>query len=140
MPSEIIHMYRSKLLLTGALPALAAIAFMIGCSYNSPSAPDNATPGPEGATISITANGLSPNSVTIAAGQSVTFVNTDSAPHEIASTPVPTYDDCPALNRVGRLDPGQRMQSGALSTGQSCGFLDLLRTGDARWQGTISVR
>ncbi|MGH8639054.1 MAG: cupredoxin domain-containing protein [Burkholderiales bacterium] len=90
--------------------------------------------------ISIGASGMSPSAVAITPGQSVTFVNTDSMPHEIVSAPVPTYDECPSINRVGRLAPGERMQTGALTAARSCGFLDLLRTGDARWQGTITVQ
>ena len=133
-------MYRSTLYLAGSLLAVAALVLAIGCSYDSPTAPGDLMPGPEGASISITASGLTPNAVTITSGQSVTFVNTDSVAHEIVSAPVPSYDDCPAINRVGRLEPGQRTQTGALTASRSCGFLDLLRTGDSRWQGTIAVR
>jgi plastocyanin len=114
----------------------------VGCDYgaDSPVAPDSSTPGPEGATISITSSGLSPSTVSIGAGQSVTFRNDDSVAHEIVSGPVPTYSDCPPVNRVGRLEPGQSVQTGALTDARSCGFLDLLRTGDSRWQGTINVQ
>lgn len=123
----------------------ALLAFLlpaIACGYSSPTAPDssNTQPGPVGASIAITPTGLSPSSVTIAAGQSVTFVNNDSVAHQIASTPVPTYTDCPSINRVNRLEPGQRMDTGAFTASRSCSFLDLLRTDDARWQGTIQVQ
>jgi plastocyanin len=112
-----------------------------GCSYDAPATPDSpTTPGPQGATISITSSGLTPGAVTIAAGQSVTFVNNDSQPHEVSSGPVPTYDQCPGINRVGRLEPGQSMQTGALTTASNCQFLDLLRIGESRWQGTIAVQ
>jgi plastocyanin len=111
-----------------------------GCDYDSPTAPGSSTPGPEGAVISIGASGLTPGTVTIPTGQSVTFVNTDTVAHEIASTPVPTYDDCPPINRVSRLEPGQSMQTGALTAMRTCGFVDLLRIGDARWQGSITVQ
>jgi plastocyanin len=97
-------------------------------------------PGAEGASISITPSGLSPSVVTIAAGQSVTFVNQDTVAHNIASTPVPTYDDCPPINRVGQLAPGQSVQTGALSVTRSCSFIDLSRVSDPRWQGTITVQ
>jgi len=74
------------------------------------------------------------------AGQSVTFTNNDSVAHEIASEPVPTYADCPSINRVSRLEPGQSTLTGAFTSMQSCGFLDLLRTSDSRFQGTIVVQ
>ncbi|MGH9373144.1 MAG: cupredoxin domain-containing protein [Vicinamibacterales bacterium] len=119
---------------------LALLLSSIGCDYGSPTAPESSTPGPEGASISITSSGLTPNTVSIAAGQSVTFRNDDAIAHEIVSAPVPTYSDCPPVNRVGRLEPGQTMQTGALTGVRSCGFLDLLRTGDGRWQGAIVIQ
>jgi plastocyanin len=134
-------MIRSLLHAFGLVFIGGSLVATLGCDYNdSPSAPDNAVPGPEGASISITAEGLSPSSVTISSGQSVTFTNTDSVAHEIVSAPVPSYDECPAINRVRRLEPGQTLQTGALTSSRSCGFLDLLRTGDSRWQGTINVQ
>lgn len=119
---------------------LALFVVSAGCDYKSPTAPGSSTPGAEGASISITSSGLTPSMVSIATGQSVTFRNDDAVAHEIVSTPVPTYSDCPAVNRVGRLEPGQTMQTGALTDTRSCGFLDLLRTGDSRWQGTVVIQ
>ena len=134
-------MYGSTARLAGSLFLFGSLTAALGCDYEAPAAPDSSTtPGPEGAVISIAATGLTPSTVAIAPGQSVTFVNTDSVAHEIASAPVPTYDDCPAINRVGRLEPGQRMVTGALTDTRACGFLDLLRTADSRWQGTIAVQ
>lgn len=133
-------MRRPSVIVAGTILALVFSA--AACDYSSPAAPDAdmSAPGPEGAAISITSSGLSPNAVTITAGQSVTFTNNDSAAHEIVSAPVPTYDDCPAINRISRLDPGESVQTGALSESRSCGFLDLLSIDDARWQGTIVVQ
>jgi plastocyanin len=131
-------MDRLRLIMTGGLFALLCSA--VGCDYNSPMAPDNSESGPEGATIAITSSGLTPSAVSITSGQSVTFINNDSVAHEIVSAPVPSYDDCPSINRVGRLEPGQSRQTGALTAARSCGFLDLLQTGDRRWQGTIAAQ
>jgi plastocyanin len=135
-------MYRSVVHLTGSAVVFGSLVAALGCGYSNPTAPSSgsSTPGPEGAVIAIGSAGLSPGAVTIAAGQSVTFVNTDSVAHEIASGPVPSYDQCPSINRVGRLEPGQRMQTGALTGASACSFLDLLRTSDSRWQGTITVQ
>lgn len=131
-------MFRWKAIITAAQVAL--LIAVAACDYKSPAAPSDSTPGPVGAVISITSSGTTPSAVNIATGQSVTFRNDDSVAHEIVSAPVPTYSDCPAINQIGRLEPGQSMQTGALTASRSCGFLDLLRTGDPRWQGTISVR
>ncbi len=121
---------------------LALILPVIGCGYRSPTAPgmSDTQPGPVGASVTILSTGVTPNTVTIASGQSVTFTSNDSIAHEIVSAPVPTYADCPSINRVSRLEPGQSMQTGALTTSRSCGFLDLLRTDDSKWQGAIVVQ
>ncbi len=124
------------LLASGALPLALTLN---GCDYGSPTDPGT-PPGPEGAIVSITSSGVDPKTVTIASGQSVTFVNNDSIVHDMASDPYPVYDDCPPVNRVGRLGPGERTQTGALTVARSCGYHDLLRDGDARWHGTINIQ
>jgi plastocyanin len=133
-------MHRSTLRLAGGLLILGALGAALACGYSSPSAPDTSTPGMEGASITITAAGLSPSAVTITSGQSVTFVNQDTVAHNISSTPVPTYDDCPGINRVAQVAPGQSVQTGALTVARACNFIDLSRMGDPRWQGTITVQ
>jgi plastocyanin len=131
-------MFRSGPIISAGLAAL--VFAVAGCDYSSPSAPDTSTPGPEGAAISITSSGLTPATVSVTTGESVTFTNNDSVAHEIVSAPVPTYSDCPAINLVGRLEPGESAQTGALNDTRACGFLDLLRTSDSRWNGTITVQ
>lgn len=134
-------MHQSTFRAARALFAVGSLAAALACGYTSPAAPDSSTPsGPEGASISITSSGVTPGSVTITSGQSVTFVNNDSVPHTISSGPIPSYDECPSINRVGQLNPGQSMQTAALTSARSCSFVDLSRVGDARWQGTITVR
>lgn len=119
--------------------AILTSVLLSGCGYNSPTDPGSPS-GPEGAVVTITSSGLEPRTVTIAAGQSVTFVNSDSIAHDIASDPYPMYTDCPGINRVGNLGSGQRTQTAALSVVRSCGYHDLLRNADVRWHGTIDVR
>jgi hypothetical protein len=133
-------MSKRFLILAGGVLQLALA--LTGCGgYGSPTDPDpGSPPGPEGALVTITASGLEPSTVTIAVGQSVTFVNNDSIAHDIASEPFPSYSDCPAVNRVGRLEPGESRQTGALEEARACGFLDLLRNGDARWHGSINIQ
>lgn len=134
-------MNRSMLSTARAIVFAAPLIAAAACDYKAPTAPDSQTPaGPEGATVTITSAGLTPATVTIAMGQSVTFVNNDTQVHEVVSGPAPSYDQCPAINRVGRLEPGQSMQTGALSATRTCAFLDLLRIDDSRWQGTIAVQ
>src|SRR5262245_28496319 len=128
-------MYQSILHVTGRAIIFGFLVTALACGYSNPMAPSSgssSTPGPQGAVITLGSSGLSPGAVTIASGQSVTFVNNDSVAHQITSGPVPSYDQCPAINRVGTLAPGQQMQTGALTTARSCSFLDLMRTGDSR--------
>ena len=113
---------------------------LTGCGgYSSPTDPGS-PPGQEGAIVTITSSGVEPKTVAIDVGQSVTFVNNDSIAHNMASDPYPRYSDCPAVNRVGSLEPARRMQTGALTVARSCGYHDLLRNTDVRWHGTINVR
>jgi plastocyanin len=137
------EMHRVPVITLAMRAAIFALVLpSIGCGYGSPTAPDTSgtQPGPVGASITIMSSGITPANVTVMAGQSVTFTNNDSVAHEIVSTPVPTYADCPSINRVSRLEPGQSMQTGAFTTSRSCGFLDLLRRDDSKWQGTIVVQ
>lgn len=134
-------MFNSKGFIKVSLLALLLAA--TGCDYSAPAAPTSPStsmPGQSGAMISLTSSGLTPGTVAITPGQSVTFRNDDSIAHEIVSGPVPSYSDCPAINGLGRLEPGQSKQTGALTESRSCGFVDLLHTGDRRWQGTITVQ
>lgn len=132
-------MRTTKWTLALASGALLLALTLNGCDYSSPTDPGS-PPGPEGAIVVITSAGVEPKTVTIAVGQSVTFVNNDSVAHVMASDPFPVYDDCPSINRVGQLVAGQRMQTGALTVARSCGYHDLSRNADARWHGTINVQ
>jgi len=50
------------------------------------------------AVVEITANGFSPQTVRVKPGQSITWVNEDAEPHQIASDPFPSNDALPSLN------------------------------------------
>jgi plastocyanin len=125
-------------MITGVAVASAAL---VGCggseSSSTPTGPS--TPGsPSAATITITANGVSPQQVRIPAGQRVTFVNNDSVPREPSSNPHPEHTDCPATN-IGVLVPGASRNSGVYSVVRSCGFHDHISFEDTRFQGQILV-
>lgn len=133
-------MQASKRILLLAGGAVLMTLTLTGCgAYASPTDPGS-PPGQEGAIVTITSSGVEPKTVTIDVGQSVTFVNDDSIAHNMASDPFPRYSDCPAVNRVGSLEAGRRMQTGAFTVARSCGYHDLLRNADVRWHGTINVR
>jgi plastocyanin len=129
---------KTRLLLAAAAMVLVLMTACGESDEGSPTAPES--PAPQGATVTITSAGVEPKTVTIAAGQSVLFVNSDTVLHDMASDPHPVHDDCPPINRVGSLAPGQSRATDALSVARSCGFHDLLRDGDARWRGTVVVQ
>ena len=45
------------------------------------------------------------------------------------SDPHPEHTDCPELNQIGFLNPGQSRQSGNLNTARRCGLHDHERPG-----------
>src|SRR4029450_11469504 len=64
---------------------------------------------PTTATITIGADGrVSPASVTIAPGGRVTMVNNHTRAHDMSSDPHPEHTQCPEINQIGFLSPGQR--------------------------------
>ena len=129
------------------LAAVAAgLSLFIACGSDgggggSPTTPSGSGPGPSGATITIGTNGaVGPNAVSITTGQSVTFVNNDTRSHEIASNPHPAHTDCPAINALGVISPGQTKLTNALTTARTCGFHDHQDPSNGSLQGTITIR
>jgi plastocyanin len=126
-----------------ALAATLATALACGGSNGNPGGPGPVTggPGPSGATITINANGVvTPSSVTINSGESVTFVNNHDRVHEIASDPHPAHTDCPAINAVGVLNPSQSKLTNALTVSRTCGFHDHRDDTNPNLRGTIIIR
>ena len=107
----------------------------------SPISPSGGGPGPSGATITIGANGaVSPSQVSITTGQSVTFVNTDTRSHEIASDPHPAHTACPSINALGSLPAGQTRLTNSFSGTGNCSFHDHTDPDNPALKGSISVR
>jgi plastocyanin len=108
---------------------------------DSPTSPSGGgSGGPIAATITITASGVSPNSVTVAPGSRVTFTNNDSRPHEPASDPHPTHGSCPPIDQIGSIAAGQSRTSGNLNTTGTCTYHDHLNDTNASLRGTIRVQ
>jgi plastocyanin len=126
-----------------AMAALAAltIACGSGSAGTSPTPPPTPTPAPSGGTtITITSAGVSPATITVARGSQVTFVNNDTQNHDELSDPHPDHTDCPELNSVGFMAPGQSRQSQNLNTARTCGYHDHELFSDPRWQGKIIIQ
>src|SRR5262245_14898169 len=114
-----------------AVVGVALMVSLAACGGKNPGSPsgggNSGSPGPSGATVTITAAEGNPKSVTNSSGQSVTFVNNDTVSHEIASNPHPAHTDCPAINALGILNPGDMKLTNALTVVRSCGYHDHLR-------------
>ena len=119
---------RGRLLLLVALAGLAA-----ACGSSNPAGPSS------GATVTITSSGVTPIEVHIPAGGTVSFVNNDSRPHAMSSDPIQTHTDCPAINDVGFLNPGQRGSTSALLVKRTCGFHDHTNETDSTFKGRIVI-
>jgi len=74
--------------------------------------------------VTIARAGVSPKELTIAVGGRVTFVNNDVIPHDIAGGPDPAHPDCPELDVVGFLTPGQQRATAAFATARTCEYHD----------------
>ena len=105
----------------------------------NPGGPSGGGGGTPNTTITITNNGVSPKSLTVARGSQVTFVNSSSVPHEMNSNPHPAHTDCPEIN-VGFLAAGQSNQTSNLNTVRTCGYHDHQREFDTSLQGTITIQ
>ena len=124
-----------------AFAALITLAACGGGSPTSPSSPATGSPGPSGATITISPDGsISPSQVTVTVGQSVTFVNNDSRVHDMESDPHPTHTDCPQVNAAGLISPGQTKRTNAFTTARSCGFHDHSNPDVAALTGRIIIQ
>jgi plastocyanin len=138
--------HRSNRTLSLAIAAIlgASIAACGGGGNGNPTSPPppvSGSPGPSGATITIAANGsISPSTVTITTGQSVTFVNSGTQSHDMRSDPHPVHTDCPQMNAVGRLNGGQTKGTNAFPTARTCGFHDHDRPDTAGLIGRIIIQ
>ncbi len=109
-----------------------------GASGSSPASPST-TPVPT-TTITITSSGVSPKDIVVSVGSQVTFINNDTRQHEMDSDPHPEHTDCPAINSVGLLSPGQSRQTSNLNVVKVCGFHDHMNDGNQSLRGTITIR
>ena len=108
----------------------------------SPSPSPTPTPSPSPgatATVTISGNAVSPRAVTITQGGRVTFVNNDTRTHDMASNPHPEHTQCPEINSVGFLSPGQSRATSNMNTVRTCGFHDHNQDSNTALQGTITI-
>ena len=131
--------------------SLAALGVLSACGSGGSNAPggggtavvvkDGGTGGPNGATITLTSAGVSAATVTIAVGQTVTFINNDSKSHEMASNPHPQHGSCPSVESGhGVIAAGQTKVTHNFGNAGTCGYHDHQDDTNTRFQGSIVVQ
>jgi len=82
---------------------------------------------------------VSPKTITIVQGTRVTFINNDRLSHDVESDPHPEHTDCPDINQVGFIVPGQTKLTGNMNVVRRCGYHDHQEPDVTNLQGTIII-
>jgi hypothetical protein len=126
-----------------AIAVSMLVLWTLGCggggAPNPPTGPSGNTGGTIGATVTLGAGGVSNSTPRINTGERLQVTNNDTRPHQIMTTPHLIHTDCPALNSIGSLAPGQSGTSEPLTTARGCGFHDHLNPDDAAFRGQVLV-
>lgn len=122
------------------LAGLVLVLAVAGCGGGGSSPSPSPPPG---AAFRITISGagvVSPSELVVPPGARVLFVNEHSRSHDMSSDPHPDHGDCPAINQVGLLRPGESRETGNLVVVRTCGFHDHDDPLNRNLQGRISIR
>ena len=120
-------------------PLVLGVA-VAACGGSSPASPSGSTGSSNATSITITSSGVSPTEVTVSPGTRVTFVNNDNRTHAMSSDPHPEHTDCPEINQVGLLQPGQSRETGNLNVVRTCGYHDHDLPTNNSLKGRIIIR
>jgi hypothetical protein len=143
------------------LVMLASLACGSGMPAPTPAAAPTPTPTPsptpppgppkplEGATITIVATGFALDAASAAAfklndlhvyqGGRLIFINNDIQPHDVLSDPPHIHTDCPEINVVGFLVPGQARGTDPLNRIMTCGFHDHTHEDNPAYAGKVTI-
>jgi hypothetical protein len=128
-------------LVRGAAATIAlAAAFSCDGGSSSTGPSGSCTPSSNPNTLVIMNNTICPQSITVARGSQLTITNQDNSAHEMNSDPHPEHTDCPELNQIGHLEPGQTRSSGNLNTARQCGMHDHVNPDRAALKATIAIQ
>lgn len=120
--------------------ALAALLLLSACGGGGGSAPTAITPPTSNAIVIGGDGAVSPTELVVAPGTRVLFINNHNRRHNMTSDPHPEHTDCPPINNVGLLSPGQQRETGNLVTVRTCGFHDHDDDQNSALKGRIVVR
>jgi plastocyanin len=126
---------------TAIAGAIALVASCGGSTSGSSMAPTGGcTPSSSATTFVIMNNTVCPTTLTVPRGTQITFSNQDVINHEMDSDPHPEHTDCPEINQVDFVAPGQSRQSGNLNIARTCGFHDHMHPDQASMKGRIVIQ
>src|SRR3954466_14493819 len=130
---------------TTGIGLACALALAAACGSDSSSGTTGpsgggCTPSANANTLVIQNNTICPQTITVARGSQLTILNSDSRNHEMDSDPHPEHTDCPELNQIGFLSPGQSRISGNLNTARKCGMHDHSSPDTASLKATITIQ
>src|SRR6185436_18582538 len=124
--------------LVGGAAAALALAAAFSCGGSSSTGPSGTcTPSTNPNTLVVMNNAVCPSAITVARGGQVTIINQDSTSHDMTSDPHPEHTDCPELNAIGFLNPGQTRSSNNLNTARRCGMHDHINPNSTALRATI---
>jgi hypothetical protein len=132
----------SRVLLIAALIPAGNCGGGGGGYNNTPTTPSTPSTGGNtgAAVITILSGGtLDQKEVRIDVRQQVRFVNQDSRAHQPQSNPHLQHTDCPAINSVGVIQPGESRMTGTFDVEKACGFHDHMNPDSTNLGGTIRV-
>ena len=114
---------------------------VISCGGGGTSPAPTPSPGPSNPfTFTITTDGVNPKEFTVPQGTRLLFVNQDNRRRNMTSDPHPEHDECPEINNVGLLNPGQSRETGNMVVVRTCGFHDHDDPNNASVRGRIIIR
>ena len=127
--------------LVGGAAAALALAAAFSCGGSSSTGPSGTcTPSTNPNTLVVMNNAVCPSAITVARGGQVTVINQDSTSHDMTSDPHPEHTDCPELNAIGFLNPGQTRSSNNLNTARRCGMHDHINPNSTALRATITIQ
>ena len=103
-------------------------------SLLDPSQPRAAVPA-----VSITAGGFNPQVLHVNYPVTVTFTNADTAAHTLESAPELNWDNCPEMNTVGTLKPGESKAVPFSEEDAVCAYHDVAKAAITAFQGYIAI-
>jgi plastocyanin len=102
----------------------ACLCALVSAGCGGGSTPPAPSPPANPNVVTITSAGVSPKQITGDQGARVLFINNDSRAHNMASDDHPDHLECPAINQVGLLQPGQQRETGNMVIVRTCGYHD----------------